>query len=295
MNIKYSVIIPTYNRADLLKNCLEAVAVQSVSHDSYEIIVINDGSRDHSDSVIETFKRQNPYINFACIKQENCGVSHARNRGIERAQGEIVFFTDDDCVVPPNWIETLADGYRRHPDVGGVGGWYRYTEDALKKSSYAAYTSYEFAAHYVADKEIKTRHFINPAGNTSNMSYRKSALDKVGGFDEEMRTPGFEDWDLKVRFINSGFLLLYMPFFVLHVHPLSAREVASRMFKLGMGRRRFIERHPELMYWYYPGIKELFNYILPRIPATCIDLRSMAFIQFILTRLGWEYERAKRC
>ncbi|KKU05632.1 MAG: hypothetical protein UX07_C0014G0003 [Parcubacteria group bacterium GW2011_GWA2_45_30] len=58
--LKYSVIIPTYNRATLLKNCLEAVAVQTVPRDTYEVIVINDGSRDNTDKIIDEFKKQHP-------------------------------------------------------------------------------------------------------------------------------------------------------------------------------------------------------------------------------------------
>ncbi|KKU05630.1 MAG: hypothetical protein UX07_C0014G0001, partial [Parcubacteria group bacterium GW2011_GWA2_45_30] len=97
--IKYSIIIPTYNRAGLLKQGLEAVAAQTVPRYMYEVIVINDGSRDYTNRVAEEFQKNHPEINFTYLKQKNHGVSHARNQGIKRAKGEIIFFTDDDCVV----------------------------------------------------------------------------------------------------------------------------------------------------------------------------------------------------
>src|SRR3989338_7518174 len=202
--IKYSIIIPTYNRAGLLKQGLEAVAAQTVPRYMYEVIVINDGSRDYTNRVAEEFQKNHPEINFTYLKQKNHGVSHARNQGIKRAKGEIIFFTDDDCVVPENWIETLADGYRRHPEVAGVGGWYEYPEDMYKKSLFVNYTMLRLQKRFKniisQKKEIKNnKFFLNPARNTPNTSYKKSVLDKFGGFDEFINFVGLVDWELKAR------------------------------------------------------------------------------------------------
>lgn len=293
--IKYSVVIPTCNRAGLLKNCLEALAKQTISKDTYEIIVVNDGSRDHTDAAVKEFSSSHPDLNFAYIAQKNTGVSAARNRGIREASGEIIFFTDDDCVVPAHWIETLSDGYRRHPDAAGVGGWYRYSEEVYRKSVYASYLWEMFSRRYPLHIEMKSNVFFkNPAGSTSNMSYRKSVLEEIGGFDEEMRIPGFDDWELKKRVFNLGQPLLYLPLFVLHEHPISAKEIAVRIFNFGRGRYLFIQKHPDLMRRYYPSFGWAFDAVSKRSFWRRADFQIAAMADFFLTRAGWEYQKLRQ-
>lgn len=295
MSIKYSVVIPTYNRSKLLKNNLEALAIQTVSKNDYEVIVINDGSRDYTDAVAAQFQKERPEINFVYIVQENHGVSHARNQGIKRAKGEIIFFTDDDCVVPLNWIETLTDGYRRHPEIVGAGGWYKYSEEIYKKSVYAEYTIYAFSTQYSMYAEIKSNDFsTNLAGNTSNMSYRKSVLEKLEGFDEEMRIPGFDDWELKKRILDLGRPLLYIPIFVLHDRPLSLADIAVRIFRFGRGRYLFTKKHPDLLCRYYPFFSRELRFIAEYLPPWRIDFQSMTLVNFFLTRVGWEYQKLRQ-
>lgn len=295
--IKYSVIIPTYNRADLLKNCLEALVNQTVAKDNYEVIVINDGSRDNTNIVVEAFCKNNSDLNFIYIAQENKGVSAARNRGIREAKGKIIFFTDDDCVVPKNWIETLAKCYEKYPDITGVGGWYKYSNKINNVSIYAQYTMYWFFRRYEVIADIRTQpicnnFFIwNPAGNTSNMSYRKSVLEKLGGFDEKMRIPGFDDWELKKRVLDLGRPLLYVPIFVLHDRPLSVTDIAIRIFRFGRGRYLFIQKHPDLLYHFYPSFDRCLRMMTNYFPIWRIDFQSMAFIEFLLTRIGWEFQK----
>ena len=288
--LKYSVIIPTYNRATLLKNCLEAVAVQTVPRDTYEVIVINDGSRDNTDKIIDEFKKQHPLINFIYIKQKNHGVSHARNQGIKRAKGEIIFFTDDDCVVPENWIETLANGYRRHPEVAGAGGWYEYPEDT-RKNRFIQYTSYLFRRTYGREKEpleMKSSTYLdNPAGNTSNMSYRKFVLDKVGGFDETINFVGLVDWELKKRVSDLGYPLLYIPYYVLHLKPLGIKAIIRKFFNRGRGKYHLVKKNPDL----YPVFFPRFGWALRMFFTVLRNLGWMALVDFIFTRLGWEYQK----
>jgi len=305
--LKYSVIIPTYNRATLLKNCLEAVAVQTVPRDTYEVIVINDGSRDNTDKIIDEFKKQHPLINFIYIKQKNHGVSHARNQGIKRAKGEIIFFTDDDCVVPENWIETLANGYRRHPEVAGVGGWYEYPEDMYKKSLFVNYTMLRLQKRFKniisQKKEIKNnKFFLNPAGNTANTSYKKSVLDKFGGFDEFINFVGLVDWELKARIMKSGHSLLYVPFTVLHLKPLGYYQVMRKFFNHGRGTYHLTQKNPELLPFYCPSIFKYWftikrlgtlNELIrqPPFKKNMAMIQATCFSDFCLVRLGWEFQK----
>src|SRR3989338_2925684 len=150
--MNYSIVIATYNRAELLKNNIKALARQNVPKDSYDVIVVNDGSTDRTEAVVKEFISAYLDMNIVYLKQPNGGPAKARNLGVKQAKGNIVFFTDDDCVVPDKWIETLADGYRRHPEVAGVGGWYEYPEDT-RKNRFIQYTSYIFRRTYGREKE----------------------------------------------------------------------------------------------------------------------------------------------
>jgi glycosyltransferase involved in cell wall biosynthesis len=93
--MRFSIIIPTHNRKETLRRSLSAAIVQDYLN--YEVIVVDDGS---SDGTGEMVRREFPHVR--CIRQEpNRGPAAARNRGIEAATGEIIAFTDDDCLVPP--------------------------------------------------------------------------------------------------------------------------------------------------------------------------------------------------
>ncbi|OHA00937.1 MAG: hypothetical protein A3C07_00840 [Candidatus Sungbacteria bacterium RIFCSPHIGHO2_02_FULL_47_11] len=290
--IQYSVVIPTYNRAELLKQCLDALARQTVPRSSYEVIVVNDGSRDHTDAVMKEFISTHPEMSIVYLPQQNAGPAKARNRGIRRARGEFVFFTDDDCVVPDTWIETLADGYRRHPEVAGVGGWYEYPEKIYTTNPFARYYTDWMHKRYGArmeNEEIKTKNFIqNPAGNTSNMSYRKKILEEIGGFDPTITFPGFDDLELKKRIMDAGHQLLYIPHQVSHSRPLGPRAIAERCFNFGRGRYHFTKKNQELRNFYYPSLRTM----KVKYGATRGFLpRLMVLIEFIFSRLGWEYQK----
>ncbi|MBO7252573.1 MAG: glycosyltransferase [Oscillospiraceae bacterium] len=89
-----SFIVPVYNAAAYLPECLDSLLDQGISADSYEIICVNDGSRDHSLEVLQTYARKHP--NIVIIDKENGGVTTARNAGLEKAQGDYIWFVDSD-------------------------------------------------------------------------------------------------------------------------------------------------------------------------------------------------------
>lgn len=109
--ITFTVVIPTYNRADLLPTAIESVLSQS--YPALEILVVDDGSTDETRRVLNDFCDAVRYIH-----QENAGVSAARNRGIREASGDVVAFLDSDDAWAPTKLQAHADVYRRWPDVG---------------------------------------------------------------------------------------------------------------------------------------------------------------------------------
>lgn len=232
-----SIVIPTHNRKDLLRRCLEAASNQD--YPDYEVIVVDDGS---TDGTTEMVQREFPQVRYI-LQQPNRGPAAARNRGIEAAKGEIVAFTDDDCLVPVNFLSRLADGYRRYPGVAGVGGYQEAPDDVLRRNPFARYEAYVTHQVYRAGFQEYLGGFECPAGGTNSMSYCKEVLLEVGGFDESFPCAAGEDADLKWRIVKCGYRLLYVPVKVTHLQPYSLRSFWSQQVRRGIGAAYFERKY----------------------------------------------------
>lgn len=112
--MKYSVIVPVYNAEETIQRCLESLLYHIP--ESAEVLVINDGSTDHSGEICRRFAEQYPALRY--MEKENGGVSTARNLGLDCACGEYVLFVDSDDYVEPQYWETIDDLIERyHPDM----------------------------------------------------------------------------------------------------------------------------------------------------------------------------------
>ena len=121
-SIKVTVAIPTYNRADFLRQTLTGIAAQQFPRDHFEVLVIDNNSTDHTKAVVAEFGLARPAPRY--VHEPKQGLDHARNRAITEARGDIIVFGDDDILVQPDWLAQmavvlLADTARR---IGAVGG-----------------------------------------------------------------------------------------------------------------------------------------------------------------------------
>ncbi|MCB0082517.1 MAG: glycosyltransferase family 2 protein, partial [Caldilineaceae bacterium] len=103
-----SVIVPVYNGMATIVQCLTALSQQTLSPTQYEVIVVDDGSTDATDTTVLDWCKANPTLRCKLIRQTNQGPAAARNRGAQISQGELLLFTDADCRPVANWIETLV-------------------------------------------------------------------------------------------------------------------------------------------------------------------------------------------
>lgn len=113
-----SVIVITYNRPSSLKSCIESLLKQS--YKDYEIIIVDDGSAKQTKNLIKTLQKKYGIIRY--FKQKNKGRGSARNLGLSNARGDIIAFTDDDCLVKRNWLKNIKTLFKNHPEVSAVGG-----------------------------------------------------------------------------------------------------------------------------------------------------------------------------
>lgn len=200
----YSVIIPSYNRCELLAEAIASVLQQNYS--ALEIIVVDDGSTDSTAAMIA---RQYPFVRY--FYQNNQGPASARNRGLAEATGELIALLDSDDIWHENKINTELVLLREFPEADVLAGnASAFIENTLRSAD-------TFAQRNISFPYLQPRFFDwsigimqkGPVCCTSSMTFRKSGLSKLGKkpFDETLRLD--EDWDLEFRLFSQLNVLLY--------------------------------------------------------------------------------------
>ncbi len=297
---QYSIIIPTYNRAKTLALTLDSVCDQTISPEKYDVLVIDDGSIDNTESLVKSFKLKvkNPEIRYFKIKHG--GPAKARNFGIKESKGEIIFFTDDDCTVPEDWMETLLSGLKRHSKATGAGGWYLPPESEMgKNASFWRRRS----AHYIAYKALNNsfggryeilsndpfRYFGVSAYNTANICYKKAVLEKVGGFKEDFYWPGAEDNDLAFRITLVGHLLLYIPFYVTDYSARNFKGFVKLYFRRGANNYLLRTIHRRVLEKLRPGFVGEFGSLASFQSHFLGPEKLFAFLEWLSINAGIRY------
>jgi glycosyltransferase involved in cell wall biosynthesis len=199
--MRFSIVIPTFNAEKTLHACLQACLAQDYA--DVEVIIVDDGSTDASAEIARSFE------GVQYILQENAGPAAARNRGADAATGDVVVFTDSDCVPRPDWIAQLAPCFEE--GVAAVGG------------TYAMENGESLLARLVHE-EIMARHaaFSDEVDflGSFNMACRKIDFEAVGGFNTDFRGASGEDNDLSYRLHDAGGRLIFCHAAVVgHYHP----------------------------------------------------------------------------
>lgn len=220
------VVIPTYNRPDRLKECLEALSLQSIPRSQFEVIVVDDGSIVPVYPVVEAF---NERLNLKLVRQTNSGPATARNRGVQESQAELIAFTDDDCRPRPDWLRRLMDAEELYPGslIGGstVNG----LPDGLCSSTNQFITDLVYH-HFNRDPFNST--FLA----SNNMLCRRPAFLEIGGFDVGFPLAGGEDRDFCDRWRSSGQRIVWHNEAVIdHFHSQSLTGFLELHFRYGRG------------------------------------------------------------
>src|SRR3990172_2063741 len=203
--MRFSVVISTHNRADILRKVLAALATQTYS--DYEVVLVDDGSIDHTGEVAMSF----PIVRY--IPQPHQASPRLFNVGWRNATGDIILMSDDDYVSPSNLIERLADGFRRYPEDVAVGGYATPPDALIPINRFARYDDWEWRFYggrlteYVGGVETPT---------AGAVAYRRSVLEEVGGFDENLLITGSHDYDIKKRLTARGYKFVYLPIKIDH-------------------------------------------------------------------------------
>jgi len=245
-----SVVIPAYNSAALLRWAIQSVLSQTYS--DFEVVVVDDGSTDNTESVARSFGAQVCYV-----KQENKGAGAARNQGIKRSRGRYVAFLDSDDLWLPSKLAEQIPLLDRDPGIGLVySDWAVVPEQGEAEPSYLR--NLPAASGYVFDELVQCGFIL-----TSGTVVRRSCLDEVGYFDETLSIA--QDYDLwlricyrwKVALVNKPLVIkrnrdgnLSSNLTKTAVERIVLLERALKKFSdMSPGRRRLVRRQVALNYW----------------------------------------------
>src|SRR3989344_6064212 len=252
--VLFSVIVPTYNRRGAILRTLESlVGQEEIGGNNFEIIIVDDGSTDDTKSKVREFICQHPaqkvlYVGY----KENRGAAFARNIGILHARGDFIAFTDDDCIVPTDWLSNFKKDFDENREVAGVGGWYEWqpNTEAQELTAVGRYLRWlVFSAGRRPNKLSRWRG--NICGNTANICYRKSVLMAVGGFNYYYPAATAEDTELAIRIEKANFVLLYMPRMIQHQKKYSFQELIRNNLLRGLAGYIIAKIHPDYGFIYF--------------------------------------------
>lgn len=214
INPRVSIIIPVYNDIKRLEKCLDALKRQTYNKDFLEIIVVDNNSTQNIESLVKK------YSNFAYILERKKGSYAARNTGIKRSSGEVIGFTDSDCIPSIDWIEQGVKNISIDNNIGLLAG--KVELFYKKKGKMNSIEVYEYIHAFPQKFYVENQKF----GVTANVFTKKEIIKNVGLFKEELKSGGDHEWGNRVH--ENGFKLLYSDD-VLVKHP--ARSTFKQIYK----------------------------------------------------------------
>lgn len=244
MQIKFSIIVPVYNRPDEVEELLESISKQTFQED-FEVVIVEDGSTLPAKDVVETYQKQ---LDISYYFKPNSGPGDSRNYGMSRAKGNYYLIFDSDCILPPQYLDEVSKALNKKY-VDCFGG-----PDAAHDS----FTSIQKAISYAMTAFLTTggirggKKAVNKFQPRSfNMGISKEVFEKTQGFGKIH--PG-EDPDLTIRIWKAGYETTLLPeAYVYHKRRISWEKFHIQVNKFGMVRPILNLWHPttaKLTYWF---------------------------------------------
>ncbi len=224
--LNFSIVIPTYNRPERLKICLDSLIHLNYERENFEVIIVDDGSHNSLDNIIEPYRNQ---LNLTLIRQENTGPASARNKGVNAAKGQYLAFTDDDCTPHENWLSALENAFFKTPNalIGGK------TINALLDNPYS--TASQLLIDYLYD--YYNTNFAQATFFTSNnFAVSRELFNQVGQFDVTFILTAGEDREFCDRWLHQDHKMIYIPeVTIYHAHQLTLKTFYLQHFNYGCG------------------------------------------------------------
>ncbi len=227
-----SVIVPSYNRQDEIQDLLASLEAQDVASDQFEVLIVDDGSTDGTDSWIYDFSKTTD-LDLKFIKQNHQGPGAARNLGMQSATGDVFIFIDSDCTAPANWLGVIKKTFDDDPDVRAFGGRDDAREDfppLLLAINYSM-TSFLTTGGMRGGRKKRLATFYP---RSFNMGLHRTIYEQIGGFGSLRHG---QDIEYSNRIIKSGAKVVYIQESVVyHKRRTSLKKFFRQVFNWGVAR-----------------------------------------------------------
>jgi GT2 family glycosyltransferase len=238
-----SVIIPTFNDSETIEMCLKTLSEQQYPH--FEVIIVNDGSTDHSLEKIKKAIKSYNKIDFRLISfRFKRGVSLARNAAIKEARGKIFVFSDGDCYFEKNWLEQLIEPLQ-DPVNGCCGGPDQVPLDSTPKTKCIDYSMHSlFASGRIRRGTMNLAKYA-PSG--CNMAVRRDVIERVGDFNPFLKIRG-EEKELVHRIRQAGYAVVYVEWaWVWHHRRPTIKSFFIQTYRSGKARIDILRLYPDAL------------------------------------------------
>lgn len=216
--VEVSIVLTTYQRPQMLKRALKSIVTQSFSN--FELIIVDDGSVDETDEIVEQFKERDPRIKYIKLPKNSGSHSLPKNEGTRAATAPVICYFDDDNVMMRDHVNVLYKAYKKAPHdvVYGINLNIDDTGRSPARPGHMVNINHPSA-------NINDRNFID----TNSVLVKKATIEKIGGWNEAY--PKYADWNLWVRLKKIGATFLFVPQLVTQYHVHSGSQQLKHRFE----------------------------------------------------------------
>jgi glycosyltransferase involved in cell wall biosynthesis len=277
----FSVIVPTFNRADEIKELLDSLSKQTVPHNNFEIIIVDDGSTDNTKEVIESIKSKFD-LNIRTLYQNHKGPGEARNLGMKNAKGKYFVFIDSDCIADKNWLSAYKKEVEQK-DVAGFGGPdsvlpnFKPVQKAIDYSMTSFITTGGIRGH--SKKKISKYY-----PRSFNMGVRADIVERIGGMGKLRHG---QDIEFSNRILSTGEPIVKVAgAMVYHKRRISIKKFFKQVYNWGVARINLFKIDKKMLepVHFFPAIGTIvsFTFIILAILFPGIFLPFILFGIFVL-------------
>jgi len=233
-----SAVICTRNRPDLIGNAVSSVVANTYPH--FDLLVVDQSDDDRTGTVVRRLMAEHPNLRY--LHSSTPGLSRAYNTGVRETTGELLAFTDDDCVAPPDWIASIVEAFRSEPDAEML-----YGQVLLPRTLVG--TSDEIPTLPIErPQRLSRRDGFRIYGMGANFAARRRVFGRIGGFDEMLGGGGplksSQDFDLQYRAYLAGTTVLLSPTVKVDHYGIRTREQwPATLRAYGFGDGAFYFKH----------------------------------------------------
>lgn len=273
--MRYSVVIPARNSAQTLGATIDALRNGTRQPD--EIIVVDGCSTDRTVAIA----RQR---SVRTVHNHKKHTAAARQSGVTSSDGDVIAFTDSDCIPASDWLERIAGHFESDPELDGVGGKVLLSAPRNETQRYSAHV-FESIMKFPDHEVLITRKAMSGSFAGANCAYRKDAIQKIGGFRDEFSNHA-EEIDLLWRLVDGGAKLLFDP--AITVDHLEYADTIGRLartnFRYGFASTKLARHH---IGWqidtglYVAGVRSFVSLLDPRRRDPWAGLRLIQIVMFV--------------